>query len=282
VRQLLAVQAQDLGSARLALRARRPGLDANEIAEALRGRALVISWLCRGTLHLVAAEDWSWLLTLTAQEGVSASEAERALAAIKSALAEAGPLTRDELRSYVSAARVRSEGQAMIHVLRLAAFRGLIVACDEARYALAHDWLPQQKGVEPEAALQELAVRYRRGHACASPEDLARWAGITLREARTAWRGTREPEVEPLALPRRLLPPFDPYLLGWAERGFAVPDHLRKRVFPGGGMLRATALQDGQVVGTWTRRGGRVQLTDGADASQFAAEIEDVERFLGC
>jgi hypothetical protein len=254
----------------------------------------VISWLCRGTLHLVAAEDWSWLLTLTAhrhlagnarrlaQEGVSPSEAERALAAIKRALTEAGPLTRDELRPHVSAVNVRSDGQAMIHVLRLAAFRGLILACDEARYALAHDWLPQQKRLEREAALHELAVRYRRGHACAAPDDLARWAGITLREARAAWSGTREPEVQPMALPPRLLPSFDPYLLGWAERGFAVPDHLRRRVFPGGGMLRATALKDGQVAGTWTRPAGRVQLTDGADASQFAAEINDVERFLGC
>jgi winged helix DNA-binding protein len=85
---------------------------------------------------------------------------------------------------------------------------------------------------------------------------------------------------EAAAAAPRLLPPFDPYLLGWADRNAAVPDALRTRVFAGGGMFRATAVDDGRVVGTWTRAAGRVRLADGADARTFADEVADVQRFL--
>ena len=81
--------------------------------------------------------------------------------------------------------------------------------------------------------------------------------------------------------PPRLLPAFDPYLLGWKDRGFAVaPEHAR-RVHPGGGIVRATAVADGLVVGTWTMPGGKVVLEPfgaiGEDA--FAADAAAVEAF---
>ena len=57
-----------------------------------------------------------------------------------------------------------------------------------------------------------------------------------------------------------LLPAFDPYLLGWRDRSFAVaPEHART-VHPGGGIIRATMVADGRVVGTWRRDRGRVLL----------------------
>src|SRR5689334_3574402 len=67
VGRLLAVQAQDLRAARLALRARAPGaFTAAHVAAALRrDGSLVVAWLMRGTLHLVRREDHAWLLALT-------------------------------------------------------------------------------------------------------------------------------------------------------------------------------------------------------------------------
>ena len=59
---LLAVQAQDLRSARLAVRARTRGLTAADVDRSLADeRTLVIGWLNRGTLHLVRVEDYWWL-----------------------------------------------------------------------------------------------------------------------------------------------------------------------------------------------------------------------------
>ena len=100
VRRLGAVQAQDIRAFPLALRARTEGLTAAAVVEE---PGLVRAWLMRGTLHLVRGEDHAWLLALTApgrlagsrrrltQEGVSADDAERAVAIIERTLAELGP-----------------------------------------------------------------------------------------------------------------------------------------------------------------------------------------------
>jgi hypothetical protein len=99
-RRLLAVQGQDARGARLAIRSRSSGVSAADVDRALsEERSLLITWLNRGTLHLVASEDYSWLHALTAprlftgnarrlaQEGVTADAAERGVAAIVGALA---------------------------------------------------------------------------------------------------------------------------------------------------------------------------------------------------
>src|SRR5580658_3656295 len=66
--RLLAVQGQDPRGARLAIRARTTGLTAADVDRALTAdRSLVITWLNRGTLHLVRSEDYWWLHPLTAK-----------------------------------------------------------------------------------------------------------------------------------------------------------------------------------------------------------------------
>ena len=65
--RLLAVQGQDPRGFRLAVRARTRGLTAADVDRALTDdRSLVVTWLNRGTLHLVRSEDYPWLHALTA------------------------------------------------------------------------------------------------------------------------------------------------------------------------------------------------------------------------
>ena len=204
-RRLLAVQAQDPRGARLAVRARSAGLSAADVDAALARRSLVVSWLNRGTLHLVSTEDYWWLHPLTnpqlqagsarrlAQEGVPPDDAERGVAALRAALANDGPQTRAQLRERVAAAGVRTEGQALVHVLVLASIRGLIVrgpmAGKDQAFVLTQDWLgAPPPPLDREAALGELARRYLAGHAPAGDVDLAKWAGIGLR-GRPDWAG---------------------------------------------------------------------------------------------
>jgi hypothetical protein len=92
VHRLLAVQAQDARGARLAIRSRTAGLSAADVDEALGERSLLITWLNRGTLHLVASEDYAWLHALTtpplftanarrlAEEGLTPDAAGRGVA----------------------------------------------------------------------------------------------------------------------------------------------------------------------------------------------------------
>lgn len=181
VERLLAVQAQDAPGARLAIRARSSGLTAADVDGALtEHRSLLITWLNRGTLHLVATEDYPWLHALTtpplltgnsrrlAQEAVSQDAADRAVATIVRSLADEGPLTREELRARVDRARVRTHGQALVHLLALASLRGAIVrgpmAGKQQAYVLVRDWIGETKPVPREHALAELARRYLVGH----------------------------------------------------------------------------------------------------------------------
>jgi hypothetical protein len=128
--RLLAVQGQDPRGARLAVRARTTGLSAADVDRALtEDRSLLITWLNRGTLHLVRSEDYPWLHALTTpplltsssrrlrQEGVSADAAERGVETIERSLGEEGPLTRAQLRERLDSAGVRTEGQALVHLL---------------------------------------------------------------------------------------------------------------------------------------------------------------------
>ena len=137
--RLLAIQAQDERATRLAIRARTRGLSAVDVDRALTAdRSLLITWLNRGTLHLVRREDYGWLHALTtppllsanarrlAQEGASPSAAERGVKAIERALASEGPLTRGQLGERLASAGVRTEGQALVHVLGSASHRGLM------------------------------------------------------------------------------------------------------------------------------------------------------------
>lgn len=158
VERLLAVQGQDPRGARLAIRARSEGLTAADVDRALNERALLITWLNRGTLHLVRSEDYPWLQALTApclmtssarrlaQEGLTPDAAERGMRTIERALAEEGPLTRIQLRERLVAAGVRTEGQALAHLLFAASLRGIAVRGPmvgrEHAYVLVRDWLP--------------------------------------------------------------------------------------------------------------------------------------------
>src|SRR5215217_8252839 len=210
--RLLAIQGQDARGARLAVRARSEGLTASDVDRALtEERSLLITWLNRGTLHLVRSEDYPWLHGLTAptqisgnmrrlaQEGMSPPEAERGVVVIEQALADEGPLTREQLRDRIAAAGVRTEGQALVHLLMRATLLGLAVrgpmVDGRHAYVLVRDWLGERKRVSRDSALAELARRYLAGHGPASERDLARWAGLPLRDAR-AGLSAIGPDVE--------------------------------------------------------------------------------------
>jgi hypothetical protein len=155
--RLLAVQAQDPRGARLAIRARTAGVSAADVDRALTiDRSLVIGWLNRGTLHLVRSEDYAWLHALTTpqlftgnarrlqQEGVTPPAAERGVGVIERSLAEEGPLTRMQLRDRIAASGVRTEGQALVHLLMLTCLRGIAVRgpmfARHQAYVLVRDW----------------------------------------------------------------------------------------------------------------------------------------------
>jgi hypothetical protein len=315
-RRLLAVQAQDPRGARLAIRARSVGLSAADVDRALtKDRSLLITWCNRGTLHLLASEDYPWLHALTApplltgnarrlaQEGLTPAAAERGVRAIERALVEEGPLDRLQLRDRIAAAGVRTEGQALVHLLMLASLRGLVVrgpmVDGKHAYVLVRDWLGEPAPVERERALAELARRYLAGHGPADARDLARWVGLPLRDARAGLDAiaselrTRQDGLVELAArvgapaplpPPRLLGPFEPVLLGWRSRAELLGAH-EQRLVTTNGIFRPFAMVNGRAVAVWKLSAGKITLEPfaritGAEEAALQADAQAVLSFL--
>jgi hypothetical protein len=313
--RLLAVQGQDPRGARLAVRARTVAVTAADVDRALtEDRSLLVTWLNRGTLHLVRSEDYPWLHALTTpplmasssrrlrQEGVDVDAAERAVAVIEKALAADGPQTRAQLRERLESADLTTAGQALVHLLFLATLRGIAVRGPmigkQHAYVLVRDWLGEQQPVERERALAELARRYLAGHGPADERDLGRWAGLPLRDARAGLaaiasqleqredglvdlKGRSAPAPLP---PPRLLGAYDPLLLGWTSREEVVGPH--KLLVTNNGLFRPFALVEGRAVARWGLAGGKVAIEHLSevrkkDAAALEQEAQRVLEFFG-
>jgi hypothetical protein len=318
VRWMLAMQAQDFPGVKWSIGVRRPGATEAAVEAACDAGEIVRSWPLRGTLHLVAAEDLGWLLALTAPRAIASAAGRRAFLGItewdverareiaRSTLTGRRTLTRDALLATFDAAGVSTHGQRGYHLLWYLAQTGtLVLGATDGRqqtFALLDDWVPRPRNLDREEALGELALRYFQGHGPAVAADLARWSGLTMGDVRRgiatcrAQLATLEidgvtyhlaPETMAAATPTarvHLLPGFDEYLLGYADRTAALAPEHREAIVPGGnGMFKPTIVVDGEVVGTW-RRTIRARETV-LEAIPFArlpdAVHEDLERAAG-
>jgi hypothetical protein len=198
---------------------------------------------------------------------------------------------------------VRTEGQALVHLLMLATVRGLTVrgpmAGKDHAYALVADWLGPQPRVDRDRALAQLARRYLEGHAPAGERDLARWAGVGLRDARAGLaaiasqlrerrdgllelKRTRQAATAREA-PPRLLGAFDPLLLGWCSREPIVGEN--KTLVTVNGLFRPFALAHGRAVARWRIAGRDVALEPferltATDEAALRDDADDVLRYL--
>jgi hypothetical protein len=289
VRWMLGLQAQDFPGVMWSVGLRGAGATEAAVEAACDAAEIVRSWPLRGTLHLVAGEDLGWLLELTSARsiasaagrraglGLGEADVERARGIATAALGQRRVMTRRDLLAAFDAAGVGTGGQRGYHLLWYLAQTGtLVLGPSDSRgqtFALLDDWVPRPRRLEREEALGELALRYFRSHGPATVGDLARWSGLTVGELRRglAACGRRlttleldgltyhlAPETLDLAGPVarvHLLPGFDEYLLGYADRSAALAREHGEAIVPGGnGLFKPTIVADGEVVGTWRRK----------------------------
>ena len=212
-RAICGAQAQDLAAGRLAFRARNGRLRAVDVDRArTEERSLLRTWVMRRTMHLIATEDEAWLAPLferafvdnsrrrLAQLGVDSATQERGLREIRKALDRDGPQTRRVLVEHLRRKGIALDSSTRLHLFGLAVARR--IAClgpDEGSQTclvLAADWLGERPPPRREAALAELARRYLRAFGPATEADFAGWAGLGLREIRSALAGIARELIE--------------------------------------------------------------------------------------
>jgi hypothetical protein len=185
-------------------------------------------------------------------------------------------------------------GQAPAHAVLLACAAGL--ACrgpdrtpDEPTYVLLDDWVARDPARDRDAALAELARRFRAAYGPAEADDLRYWSGLAAADARRAWELAGPPPPPPRDAgppPPRLLPAFDGVLLGHRDRSPLVRPADAPRLTAGSWIL-PTVVAGGRVVGTWRREGEAVRVAPFAgrlprgSVRALRAEAADVGRFLG-
>nr|WP_240895704.1 winged helix DNA-binding domain-containing protein [Kineococcus siccus] len=300
VRHLGALQAQDLRAAATAVALRHGAADVAGFRAALAAGEVVRTWPMRGTLHLLAAEDAGWVLGLTAPRTVTALTTRRRELGLTEAVAErardvaVGVLTggraarRAELAAAWTAAGLDVGGQRTPVLLAHLALTGTLVLGPpqgrEQLVVLLAEWVRSPRRLEGEDALAEWARRYVTGHGPATAHDFAAWTKLPLTAARRAFAGVRAgfealdvDGVEHLVAPDavellaasgaaaravHLLPGFDEFLLGYADRHHVLAPEHADAVCPGGnGVFRGMVVTGGHIVGTWVRERGTAATT---------------------
>jgi hypothetical protein len=294
VRWLTAAQAQDPKGVLTSIALRTAGRSRAEVEAAYDAGDVVKSWPMRGTLHLVAAQDLPWMLSLlTPRVEAAAAARRRQLGLDQATLARGGELTVEALRGGRRLRRaellatwqrggVDPSAQRGTHLLGHLAMTGVVcfgpTLAGEQQLVLLDEWVPAPHRLEGDEALCELALRFFRSHGPATVQDLARWTGLLVTQARTGAALAR-PQLEVLMLdgvehlldpqtPQRLaaardeaarvllLPGFDELLLGYGDRSALLAAEHADRIVPGGnGVFRPTVVAGGRVVGTWRQAG---------------------------
>jgi hypothetical protein len=287
------VQAQDYQWAKWSIGLRTAECTDEDVERAIQNRQIVRTWMFRGTLHFVAAEDLSWLTALLAPGAIRRNARRyrqlelddaaftRSQNVIRDAIEADGPLTRAEIKVHLEKEGISAQGQQLPYLLQRAALDGLICQGSqhgsEPTYVLVSDWAGEQPTLKPAEALETLAVRYLTSHGPATQRDFAWWAGLTAAEARSALESASvavpveangaqywamgDPPPRDVPECGHLLPRFDEWLFGYKGRSLVVAAAHTKRVSAGGGMPKPTVMVNGEIAGTWSYRPRKDEMT---------------------
>jgi hypothetical protein len=301
-----AVQAQDYPAALWAIGLRCEDSPTRaDVEEAMARKKISRTWLMRGTLHFAPSPDIHWMLKLFAPRLINTAIARdrhlglgddvirRAKDLFATALKREGQLTRDDMYKVLEKGGIQIEGNLGYHMLYRAAWDGLICfGAHEGKqptFELLDKRVANVRKLSNRQALAELAKRYFTSHGPATIKDYVWWSGLTVSDAKAGIEGA-SPGLESVQLQEKtyymaknlpsrggddgrvhLLPAFDEYLVGYADRSAVLGGAEAQRMLKSGkvyfttsnGIFLPVVVADGEVVGTWKRRAekGRALVT---------------------
>ena len=253
--------------------------------------------------------------------GITLEELDGLTIAIGKAL-KGRVLTREELLRQVgglcgSKAALALNGWGTI--LKPAAFAGHLCFAPSTgtrvRFTRPDTWLKRRsRPLDPDAATAELTRRFLSAYAPATVHDFARWWGGADMKTVRAWLSSLAEEVAavdlqgeqawmlasdirevqdlPATRSVRLLPAFDPYVIGASRHAHhLLPGEFRSRIYRTQGWISPVLLVNGRMEGTWAYKidGARLEValmplaTHPAWVRRAAAEeAERLAEFFGC
>ena len=313
------IQGQDYQSALWAIGMRsKPGTTFRNVEAAFSDRKIVRTWLLRGTIHIADATNVKWISKLLspgllklalkreANRGIEPEKIRKIEEIFMGRLKKEHQLSRTDMYRLLEESGESPENNFGYHMLYRAAWDGIICygdrKGDEDTFALRDEWINDGINLEGNNAIVSLAKLYFASHGPASLSDFAWWSGLKMKEIRTALN--ENPEIfhhwkdNPKLIhydednshdkyPEnsvKLLPAYDEYFIGYADRSFIFNDKLKGYLskdlpiydvkFPvltsnkeGGdaqnesvsiihknGIFQPLVLVDGQIAGTWTKK----------------------------
>ncbi|MCQ1948467.1 winged helix DNA-binding domain-containing protein [Arthrobacter sp. zg-Y859] len=281
VRRAVALQGQDLPAVLRAIAVRsRPGTTVQDVRDAFDRGELVRGWPMRGTLFATTPEHLAALLSFTAERirnmaarrraelGLEETVLARGRDTLREALGER-PLRRSEALELWEAAGIDTSDGRGYHLLMHLCVEGL---AHWGRFSGTEQLLTltAPRAVSPGAADGDLTALVRGFVLARGPvteADLAWWTKLPRTVVRKAAAGVAdlvqvEVDGRPAwiigkpEIPERsgvsLVPAFDEWILGYADRSLVASPAMLAAIVPGGnGVFRPAVLDDGVAVGTW-------------------------------
>jgi len=281
-----AIQAQDYAASKWAVGLRGKGLTDVAIEEALTKGTIVRTHVLRPTWHLVSPVDIRWMLALTAPRinafaayyhrklGLDNKIFKRSNAVLEKILQGGKQLTRKEIESAFTRARIATDDLRFIHLMLHAELDAVV--CNGGRqgkqftYALLDERVPAAETLHRDEALAELTGRYFKSHGPATLQDFSWWSGLTTADAKkgiemikptlmhevvdgnTYWFSSSLQPAKNISRAVYLLPNFDEYIVSYANRGAIFGETYVKKIDPRN-LFNNAIIINGMFAGNWKR-----------------------------
>jgi len=292
IKHLVAMQGQVSNAPYIGLWTRLQAYQRDDLTGLLESRQVVRAPSLRGTLHILAAEDYllfhPLLLPIFARNlhifarQVRGFPMEQFVNEMRAYIQQKSPIRVELLAKmeefYAGLGKQQIADAVRMHMALIQPIpAGVWGFTGKPAYTEATAWLGRPLA-EPEAGLHELIVRYLAAFGPASVQDMQQWSGLTrlkpafdiLRPELLTFQNEQGRELFDLPdaprpsadtpAPVRFLPDFDNMLFAYADRRRVIADEFRSAIFVGNSTC-TTFLVDGFVRGTWKIERGPTSQT---------------------
>lgn len=284
VRSLGAIQSQDYAHSLWAIGIRTKNATIADVEQRLHEGKLVRTWLMRGTVHMILAEDLTWMRNLFSERvlarltpkaweyhAMTPKIMDRAKAILIESLSGKKALSRKELIKHLAAGGIFDERQQSYFIFDYLSHVGVLCSGPpqgkDQTFVLTDEWAVNQRQLTREESLVVLAERFFTSHGPATLADFVNWSGLRMADAKFGLAAVRnslkcviqrdiEYWMSPDAMEGEglfLLPGYDEFLIGYKDRSPSFETYGPTPISTYNGMFYATIIDDGQVLGVWKR-----------------------------